>query len=134
MPVTSSFNRFQSEYCFRLWPGPASMKHYYLDFVHSSNTTKPFNSPGDFSLWVPIPSISSSLSTGVMQLFSLEENMGIQRSDIRDGEERFVLTGGQQCVLKRPGFRDVAFIVPIRSPISPHFPYANFVDFSTNPT
>ncbi len=32
------------EYCFRLWLGPASLRHYYLDFVLSSNTAKPFNS------------------------------------------------------------------------------------------
>ena len=102
-----------SLYCFRLWPGPASLKHYYLDFVHANNPAKAVNSPLEFSLWMPMPSIKS-LPSHLIPLPSLEERMGVRREDIRDGEERFVLVEGQDCFLRRPGLEDVAFTVPIR--------------------
>jgi len=85
-------------YCFRLWPGPASLKHYYLDFVHANNPAKAVNSPLEFSLWMPMPSIKS-LPSHLIPLPSLEERMGVRREDIRDGEERFVLVEGQDCFL-----------------------------------
>jgi hypothetical protein len=65
-----------------------------------------------------------------MRLPSLEENMGILRKDIRDGEERFVLIEGQECLLKRPGIEDVGFKVPVRSPIVSALQGVRCVSFS----
>lgn len=105
------------------------MKQYCLDFVLSSNHAQPVNSPADFTLWTTIPNYPS-LPTKMMQIISLEEKRGVRRSEIRSGEERFILVEGQHCLLKRPGFKDVSFIVPLRSQIVPPFPDADFIDTS----
>ncbi len=67
-----------------------------------------------------------------MQITSLEERMGVPRHKIRPGEERFVLVEGQHCLLKRPGFKDVSFLVPLRSSTVPLFPEADFIGTSQN--
>ena len=117
-------------YCFRLWPGPVSRKHYYLDFVDSSNAQNPINSPIEFSLWTTTPTIPA-LSTNLMRVLSLEEKMGVRREDIRPGEERYILIEGQECVLRRSGKRDVSFTVPTRSPVGSHFKNSDVVNFLT---
>jgi len=118
-----------SKFYFRLWPGPVIKRHYYLDFVSTGDLTKPVNSPLEFFLWAVTPSIPT-LPAHFMPLPSLEENMGMQRKDIPDGEERFVLIEGQQCVLRRPGLQDVGFEVPIRSAIVSPLQSVRLVQFS----
>ena len=51
---------------------------------------------------------------GGRKLQSLENAFGIKTSEIKAGEEKFILKEGLTCLLVRPGKRNVCFKVPIR--------------------
>ncbi|KAI0759370.1 hypothetical protein BD413DRAFT_607573 [Trametes elegans] len=101
-----------SEYPTRLFPGAAGDAHYCLDFVQNGSG-EPVNSPFPFCLFgVPDPHapVVSGSVVGVQPL---------GRSLSR--EEKFVLKDGRSHVLRRPGYRDVRFTVPIRHRPKPTF-------------
>ncbi|TFK86407.1 hypothetical protein K466DRAFT_152709 [Polyporus arcularius HHB13444] len=99
-------------YSVRLFPGAFVRQQYCLDFVNSE-TGEPVNSPFEFELWaVHAPSWMGLVVP--KKIVSQEEAYGIRLEDIKPGLESFVLRDGMACLLKRPGHRDVRFVVPIR--------------------
>ncbi|KAI0689583.1 hypothetical protein C8T65DRAFT_588550 [Cerioporus squamosus] len=101
-----------SRYAIRLFPGARVMREYCLDFV-TTTTGQPVNSPFEFELW-SVGTSSSRHIGGSVRLRSLESCWGYSSRDILPGEEKFVLTDGMVCLLKRPGHKPVRFRVPTR--------------------
>ncbi|KAI0642958.1 hypothetical protein C8Q79DRAFT_1012954 [Trametes meyenii] len=101
------------QYSIRLFPGNLESSEYCLDFVHS-RTGEPVNSPIKFDL-LCVPDPNAPIGSGpIVRMRPLECAFGIPENKIKAGEEKFLLRDGQHCVLRRPGFRDVRFTVPIR--------------------
>ena len=101
-----------SRYSIRLFPGSPALKEYCLDFVRTS-TGQPVNSPFEFELW-SVGASSTLFPCGAVRLRSLESSWGHSRQDVLPGAEKFVLTDGMVCLLKRPGQKPVRFTVPTR--------------------
>ncbi|KAI0643157.1 hypothetical protein C8Q79DRAFT_210856 [Trametes meyenii] len=102
-----------SDYSIRLFPGSLVASEYCLDFVRTA-TGEAVNSPFPFQLYCG-PNPSAPMGTGpAMQLRPLEHAFGISQKEIAPGEEKFLLRDGQTCLLRRPGHKDVQFVVPIR--------------------
>lgn len=53
-------------------------------------------------------------SAPTMRRRPLECSFGIPEHKIEPGAEKFLLSDGNHCLLRRPGHRDVRFTVPIR--------------------
>ena len=71
------------------------------------------NSPFQFELWT-VGAPSDPRTCGAVRLRSLESSWGYSRQDVLPGAEKFVLTDGMVCLLKRPGQKPVRFTVPTR--------------------
>ncbi|KAM5535849.1 hypothetical protein V8D89_010467 [Ganoderma adspersum] len=103
-----------SEYSIRLFPGSPGRHEFCMDFVRTSSG-EAVNSPFKFELWT-VPSASAPWLGGMaMRVYSLERIYGNRDEDIVPGVEKFLLRDGQTCLLKRPGHRDLRFIVPLRA-------------------
>ena len=84
---------------------------FLLDFV-DARTKKAVNSPTGYKIYafsrvgrmfgIPGPLMSWEVATN------------ISREDIKDGEERFSISEGSPCMLRRPGKDDFFFAVPDR--------------------
>ncbi|TFK78043.1 hypothetical protein K466DRAFT_607384 [Polyporus arcularius HHB13444] len=101
-----------SPYSIRLFPGCALAREYCLDFV-DTRTGVPVNSPFQYELW-GVPNSGLSFGVGATPITNLESAFGVRQEDISPGHEKFLLTDGQTCLLRRPGHKDVRFTVPIR--------------------
>ncbi|KAI0670948.1 hypothetical protein C8Q78DRAFT_1033004 [Trametes maxima] len=115
-----------SDYSIRIFPGSLAASEYCLDFVRTA-TGEPVNSPFKFQL-ISGPNPSAPMGIGsAMQLRPLEHAFGISQKEIAPGEEKFLLRDGQTCLLRRPGHKDVQFVIPIRrrpeppKPTNTHF-------------
>ena len=99
-----------------------------MDFVDST-TGRPVNSPIQYELWM-IPSVDAQLCGRLpVQIFSVERHHHIPQEKIRPGEERFILRDGRTYFLRRSGYDDVRFTVPIRRKKCDNiFPTSNHVD------
>ena len=93
-----------------------------MDFI-DHDTGEPVNSPFNFEL-CSVPNALSQYPS--LRLRSLERAWGILPTNIAPGEEKFVLKDGMTCVLRRPGYRDIRFTVPLR--ISTPAPSVDVVD------
>ncbi|KAI0768662.1 hypothetical protein BD413DRAFT_629352 [Trametes elegans] len=103
-----------SGYAMRLWPGSFTAAEYCLDFVKKS-TGEAVRTPPGYALWfVPDPSTPWLQGSAPVELVSLERGHGIPEDEILEGEEKFVLRDGMNCVLRRPGCRDARFTMPLR--------------------
>jgi len=102
-----------SDYSLRLFSSSRpEAGEFGLDFVHTS-TGEPVNSPFEFELWAVSVANASWVPMPRHRLRSLEEKSGRKTKDLKPGTEKFIVKGGMACVLKRPGFRDVYFKVPV---------------------
>ncbi|KAH9855267.1 hypothetical protein C2E23DRAFT_815036 [Lenzites betulinus] len=117
-----------SDYSVRLFPGSKAASEYCLDFV-LSKTGKPVNSPFEFSLFAgPGPTTPMGYIPTV-GIEPLECSFGISKQDISPGAEKFVLRDGQLCTLRRPGHKDVQFVVPTRRRPEPAKPDIDTLEF-----
>ncbi|KAI0033239.1 hypothetical protein K488DRAFT_85081 [Vararia minispora EC-137] len=123
-----------SEFSIRLFGKYMEDKRRYgLDFVRTS-TGKSENSPFQYDLFtVPNPDAQTAgpvFGPRSGRLFSMESGLGLRGIDIRPGAERFLLSEGMCCLLKRKGHRDVFFKVPIRPRPKEPFEYdADILEF-----
>lgn len=105
----------QSAYSIRLFPGAQDIGEYCMDIVRT-DTGQPVNSPFAFELWAvdDLDAPWLSITLGGMRTDSLERRHGIAQDDIEPGAEKFLLSEGQDYLLKRPGYRDLRFKAPLR--------------------
>ncbi|TFK80516.1 hypothetical protein K466DRAFT_667619 [Polyporus arcularius HHB13444] len=94
------------DYSVRLWLADDTSGEVCMDFVHNE-TKQPVNSPFEYELWA-MPSRATLWNEPAL-LASLESSFG---AAVLPGEEKFVMSEGQTCVLKRPGHQNVQFTVP----------------------
>ncbi|KAI0033236.1 hypothetical protein K488DRAFT_85079 [Vararia minispora EC-137] len=125
-----------SEFSIRLFGKYMEDKRQYgLDFIRTS-TGKSENSPFQYDLFtVPDPDAQTAgpiFGPRSGRLFSVESGLGLEPSEIRPGAERFILSEGMCCLLKRKGHRDVYFKVPVRIRPKASFKYdADILEFKT---
>lgn len=89
------------------------MQEFSLDFV-DTRTHEAVNSPFEYELWAVPDQQTPWLSMGGRRLKSIENALGIKTSEIRAGEEKFILREGLTCMLVRPDKRALCFKVPRR--------------------
>ncbi|KAI0029649.1 hypothetical protein K488DRAFT_33828, partial [Vararia minispora EC-137] len=119
-----------SEFSIRLFGKYMEKKRQYgLDFVRTS-TGEPENSPFQYDLFtVPDPD-APMMGPRSGRLFSVETGLGLKPSEIRPRAEKFIMSEGMCCLLKRKGHRDVYFKVPVRSRPKVPFKYdADILEF-----
>ncbi|KAI0819571.1 hypothetical protein BC628DRAFT_1413607 [Trametes gibbosa] len=117
-----------SDYSVRLFPGSKAASEYCLDFV-LTQTGEAVNSPFEFSLFAgpgPTTPVGFAPTVGISPL---ECSFGVAQEDISPGEEKFVLRDGQLCTLRRPGYKDVQFVVPMRRRPEPEKPDVDTIEF-----
>ncbi|KAI0033228.1 hypothetical protein K488DRAFT_70005 [Vararia minispora EC-137] len=96
-----------SEFSIRLFGKYMEDKRQYgLDFVRTS-TGKSENSPFQYDLFtVPDPDVQTAgpmMGPRSGRLFSVESGLGLEPSEIHPGAEKFILSEGMCCLLKRKG-------------------------------
>ncbi|KAI0035994.1 hypothetical protein K488DRAFT_42195 [Vararia minispora EC-137] len=127
-----------SEFSVRLFGKYMEDKRQYgLDFIRTS-TGEPENSPFQYDLFT-VPDPDTQTAKPMMRprsgrLFSVESGLGLRADQIYPGAEKFILSEGMCCLLKRKGHRDVYFKVPVRLRSKVPFKYdADILEFKATP-
>ncbi|KAI0705486.1 hypothetical protein C8Q76DRAFT_630684, partial [Earliella scabrosa] len=104
-----------SEYCLRIWPGSLERREHCVDFVLAEDTNRPVGPPRRYKLCVDSPTNRRWFGIGLKALKTLEEIMGVPKSQRKPEEVKFVVLDGMSCVLTGPkGIDDVRIDIPVR--------------------